>query len=55
MEYFSCKIDMTYLQTARTMSWNKSDISIELIQMITFEYVFWQSRPYKFSPYGFCT
>ena len=34
------KIDMIYMQTAKTMSWNESDISSELIQMITFDHAF---------------
>ena len=35
------------MQTGKTMS-NQSNISIELIQVITFDHAFWQPRPCKF-------
>ena len=41
------KLVWSIMQTGKTMS-NQSNISIELIQVITFDHAFWQPRPCKF-------
>ena len=48
MEHFSCKIDMIYhANCENAVVENESDISIELIQMTTFDHTFWP-HSYKF-------